>query len=172
MLWYYFIAGPWPAIPKGNDEYQELIPSTPPTVSEQSSYDEFGGVKICDMAIDGCKLNCNDNWYKSFTDYSNASTVLGERFADIAKKYRVGIEIDYEPQCGWESVLIVTITIIIYVPNEGAITFTCTDSASTTPFMQNVVDAFNKGESKFKGDTNYQPGPNNPQQIVVVVHGG
>lgn len=158
-------AGPWPAIPKGNDEYQKLIPSTPPTVSEQSSYDEFGGVKICDMAIDGCKAeSCNDNWYKSFTDYSNASTVLGERFADIAKKYRVGIEIDYEPQCGWGKCTYCNDhNNYLCTPNEGGITFTCTDSSSTTPFMQNVVDAFNKGiGSKFKGDTNYQPGPNNP----------
>ena len=167
-------AGGWPAIPKGIKSYQELIPSSTPDPKEKEKYDEFGGVKICDLSVDGCKSgDCNDNWYRSFVEDSEpyagkGSSMLGKRFGEIAKKYGVGIEIDYEPQCGWGYCVYCNDSgdYPCFKDSDHGVAYQCENSSSTVPFMQNVVNAYNTEiGGKFNGNADYQPGPNNPLTI-------
>jgi len=155
-------------------EYQELIPNTIPNPSEQNTYNEFGGVKICDLAVDGCKSgDCNDNWYRAFVENSapyngNGASMLGTRFGEIATKYGIGIEIDYEPQCGWGKCVYCNDSSDFPCAKDSdhGVSYECENSSSTVPFMQNVVNAYNiEIGGKFKGNTEYQPGPNNPLTI-------
>ena len=122
------------------------------------------------MSVDGCKADdCEDFWYKAFThitDGSDAATELGNKFAIIAKELGVGFEIDYEPQCGWGKCVYCNDNIngVLQCSNaDDDVQYTCTNSASTTPFMQSLVNAYNANVgSTFKGNDCYQPGPNFP----------
>ena len=170
-------AGPWPVIPdnqSGEDSYQALVPDAATYKAtksdDQNKYDQFGGIKICSMSVDGCKADdCQDFWYKAFTNSSSAATDLGNKFATIAKELGVGFEIDYEPQCGWGKCVYCNDHGSGVLPcsdaDDGVSSYTCTDSASTIPFMQSLVNGYHdtlkgeKGTGIFVGDDCYQPGP-------------
>jgi hypothetical protein len=168
-------AGPWPAIPKGNIKYQELIPTEETYAApgfKKQSIDNFGGVKICAAAadIDGCKADsCTDNWYKSFTTSVDSATTLGKHFGEIAIKYGVGIEIDYEPQCGWGKCVYCNDQPEYPCSKEAddGTTYQCEHSSSTAPFMQQVVNNYNSviGGKYTEVNDKYQNGPLNPLTI-------
>ena len=166
-------AGPWPVVPdnqSGEDSYQVLVPDKPTydamPQNKKNRLDQFGGIKICDMAAGGCdKSDCQDFWYKAFTHSDTSATTLGENFARIAYNLDVGFEIDYEPQCGWGKCTYCNDnenTPCSTLADDG-ISFTCTHGSSTVPFMQSLVDAYNSNTgSTFTGNDIYQPGPNFP----------